>query len=90
MVKQTEVVAQVLAGLGAGKITIADAVAKAEAIKPLKNKNKVKNWENHFKNIGTVVDGFVSAKVVVAAPVAVAVVAPAVVAVVAAEPAKTV
>jgi biotin synthase-related radical SAM superfamily protein len=64
MVKQTEVVEVVLKELGVEKLAIADAVAKAEAIKPLKNKNKVKNWENHFKTLGTVVDGFVTAKVV--------------------------
>lgn len=74
MVKQTEVVQQILAELGTGKMTVADAVAKAEATKPLKNKNKLKNWENHFKNLGTVVEGVVTQKVtaVVATPEVVA------------------
>ena len=79
MVKQTEVVQQILAELGTGKMTVAEAVAKAEATKPLKNKNKLKNWENHFKTYGIVVDGVVTQKVapVVATPEVVAsVVAP--------------
>lgn len=63
MVKQTEVVQQILAELGTGKMTVADAVAKAEAAKPLKNKNKLKNWENHFKTYGNVVEGVVTQKV---------------------------
>lgn len=64
MVTQVEVVGKILADLGTGKLTLADAVAKAEATKPLKNKNKIKNWENHFKSQGVVVDGVVTAKVV--------------------------
>ncbi len=54
MVTKKDVVVQVLAGL-VGKVTLADAVAKAEAIKPLKNKNKAGTWKYHLVANGAVV-----------------------------------
>ncbi len=74
MVTQVEIVDQVLATIGTVGLKIEDAVAKAESLKPLKNKNKAKNWANHFKNQGVVVDGVVTQKVVV--PTSAVVVAP--------------
>jgi len=68
MATQIDVVNKVLSELGTGKLTLEDAVARAEALKPLKNKNKLKNWAGHFKKIGVVTKDetgtFVTAKVV--------------------------
>ncbi len=73
MVTQIEVVNKVLSELGTGKLTLEDAVKRADALKPLKNKNKLKNWAGHFKKIGVVTKDetgtFVTAKVVVPTPV---------------------
>jgi len=85
MVTQEEVVNQVLATIGTVGIKVEDAVAKAEALKPLKNKNKAKNWANHFKAQGVVVDDVVTQKPTIAvttpvvAPVVVETLAPVVV-----------
>lgn len=65
MVNQIEVTQQVLATIGTVGIKLADAVAKADVLKPMKNKNKIKNWENNFKTYGNVVEGVVTQKVVV-------------------------
>lgn len=54
MVTKEEVVKKVLAELGTGKLTLADAVAKAEVLKPLKNKNKTMTWKYHFALHGVV------------------------------------
>ena len=69
MVTQTQVVEQILAALGTGKMTVDEAVAKAEATKPLKNKNKLRNWANHFKTQGVVTEEN-GVKYVTAKPVA--------------------
>jgi hypothetical protein len=77
MVTQLKVVEQVLATIGTVGITLADAVTAAEALKPMKNKNKTKNWENHFKANGNVVEGIVTQKTaVVVAPVTAVVATP--------------
>ena len=86
MVTQVEIVDQVLATIGTVGIKVEDAVAKAEALKPLKNKNKAKNWENHFKVQGVVVDGVVTQKPTVATEKPVEVVVAPVTVVVAATP----
>ena len=72
MVNKADVCKQVLAGLGTATVTLADAVAKAEAIKPLKNKNKVGTWKYHLVANGAVVTK-VNDVVMVAAPVVAAV-----------------
>jgi len=70
MVTKKEVIEQVLAGLGTGKLTVDEAVAKAEAIKPLNNKNKTRAWKDQFAAHGVVTKDeagtYVSAKVVAA------------------------
>lgn len=76
MLTKKDVCLQVLAGLGTEKLTLNDAVAKAEAIKPLKNKNKTGTWKYHFALHGTVREDetgvYVSANVAVPTPVLVA------------------
>ena len=54
MVTQTDVINKVLSELGTEKLTLEDAVKRAETLKPLKNKNKLKNWANQFKKLGVV------------------------------------
>jgi hypothetical protein len=71
MVTKKAVVEQVLATVGTGKITIDDAVTKAEVIKPLNNKNKTRAWKDQFAAYGTVTKDetgtYVAAKVAVVA-----------------------
>ena len=73
MVTKKAVVEQVLAELGTGKMTVDEAVAKAEVIKPLNNKNKARAWKDQFAAYATVAkdaDGtYVSAKTVEVTPV---------------------
>lgn len=70
MVTKADVCKQVIAGLGTGKITLAEAVARAEAVKPLKNKNKTGTWKYHIVANGAVVTKGDDGVVMVAAPVA--------------------
>lgn len=71
MITKAEAVKQVLATIPASqKITLADAVVKANAIKALKNKNISGTWRFHFIANGAVVTKdetgiYVSAPVVV-------------------------
>lgn len=54
MVTKKAAVEQVLTGLGTGKLTIDEAVAKADALKPLNNKNKTRAWKDQFAAYGTI------------------------------------
>jgi len=72
MVTKKSVIEKILGEIGTEKLSLGDAIERAEAIKPLKNKDKLKNWEGHFKKIGVVTKDetgtFVSSKIV-SAPV---------------------
>jgi len=80
MVTKKAVVEQVLATVGTGKITMDAAIAAAEAIKPLNNKNKARAWKDQFAAYGTVAKdeaGVAMVSVKVVAPAAPVVSAPA-------------
>jgi len=69
MVTKKETVEQVLATVGTEKMTMDAAIAAAEVIKPLNNKNKARAWKDQFVAHGTVTKDetgtYVTAKVVV-------------------------
>ncbi len=71
MVTKADAVKKVLAELGTTKVTLADAVAKLDAVKALKNKNKVGTWKYHLVANGAGVVKGEDGVVMVSAPVVV-------------------
>lgn len=54
MVTKKDVILKVLSELGTEKLTLDDAIKRADTLKPLKTKNVVGTWRYHFKRIGVV------------------------------------
>lgn len=54
MVTKKDVILKVLSELGTGRLTLDDAIKRADTLKPLKTKNVAGTWRYHFKRIGVV------------------------------------
>lgn len=55
MITKSDVANQILAGIGTERMTLDNAVAKAQATKQIKNKDASRAWKNIFAKAGIIV-----------------------------------